>query len=313
MENKRRKYQVLVVEDEAVNIRIISGCLSQDYVLVLAKTKKKALQILDQRCFDVVLLDIQLPDGNGLEICQHIVSNRETYGEVSIIFMTSMNTPDDEAKGLSIGANDYIHKPINCVVLKARLKIQTELIRKTELLERLARIDGLTEIPNRRAFDDELKKEWQRARREKKSLSLALLDIDYFKQYNDIYGHPAGDLCLHQVAASLSLSFKRSSDFIARYGGEEFAVILNDTDLDKSNELLNKSLNSLLNQAIPHSGSQVKNVVSFSAGVCTAAPDKDDYEHFLTAADQMLYKAKEQGRARICGVILSHCRSNGFQ
>jgi len=301
----QRQYQVLVIEDEPTNIAVITGCLHQTVNISIAKTKSKALQILKERSFDVVLLDILLPDGNGFDICQEVVSNKEVYGVSNIIFMTSLDSPDDEAKGLSLGASDYIHKPINCQVLKARVKLQLQLIRKTELLDRLARIDGLTEIPNRRAFDDQLEKEWQRARREKKCLSLALLDIDYFKQYNDLYGHPAGDQCLKQLAFCLTKSFQRGSDFVARYGGEEFGVLLYGAGLEKSIELLNNSLMYFIEQKIPHQGSQVKKIVSFSTGLCTAYPEKDHFSHFLESTDKMLYQAKEQGRARVRGVLLS--------
>jgi len=300
----QRQYQVLVIEDEPANIAVITGCLQQDVNISIAKTKSKSLEILKERSFDVVLLDVLLPDGNGFDICQEVMSNKEVYSVGSIIFMTSLDSPDDEAKGLSLGASDYIHKPINCQVLKARIKLQLQLIRKTELLDHLARIDGLTEIPNRRAFDSQLEKEWQRAKREKKCLTLALLDIDYFKQYNDLYGHPAGDQCLKQLAFCLTKFFQRGSDFVARYGGEEFGVLLYDTELEKSIELLNNSLMYFIDQKIPHLGSEVKKVVSFSAGLCTAFPEKDQFTHFVESADQMLYQAKEQGRARVRGVLL---------
>lgn len=300
-----RQYQILIVEDEPANIAVISGCMDPDDTIAIAKTKQKALQLLSERSFDVVLLDILLPDGNGFDICKEVVAHRDLYGMASIIFMTSMDSPDDEARGLSLGASDYIHKPINGPVLSARIKLQKRLIRQSELLDHLARIDGLTEIPNRRAFDDQLEKEWNRAKRENKTLSLALLDIDYFKGYNDHYGHPAGDQCLKQIACILSDFFHRGSDLVARYGGEEFAIILFDADLEESKALVNKLLKTLIDRNIPHLASQVANCVSFSAGLCTALPANDQSRHFLTCADEMLYQAKEQGRARVCGTLLA--------
>ncbi|WP_281558806.1 diguanylate cyclase [Thalassomonas sp. RHCl1] len=300
-----RQYRILLVEDEPANIQMITGYLSSDYILAIAKTRKRALELLSSSPFDLMLLDIQLPDGNGFEICQHVVSNREKYGDISIIFMTSLDSPDDEARGLSLGGNDYIHKPINDVVLRARVKLQIQLIRKNELLEHLTCFDGLTEIPNRRAFDDQLKKEWHRARREHKNLSLAILDIDYFKQYNDLYGHPAGDQCLRIMAANLTTSFVRNSDFIARYGGEEFAVLLYDTDLETSIQLMEKSLTTFVEKNIEHQGSSVKSCVTFSAGICTAAPKTDVFSDFVNTADKELYQAKNLGRAQICGKYLT--------
>ena len=300
-----RQYRILLVEDEPANIQMIAGCLSTDYTLSIAKTRKKALELLEDSPFDLMLLDIQLPDGNGFEICQHVVASREKYGNISIIFMTSLDSPDDEARGLSLGGNDYIHKPVNDVVLRARVKLQIQLIRKNELLEHLTCFDSLTEIPNRRAFDDQLEKEWQRARREHKSLSLAILDIDYFKQYNDLYGHPAGDQCLRIMAANLTRSFARSSDFIARYGGEEFAVILYDNELETAIQLMEKSLAAFIARNIEHQGSNVNDCVTFSAGICAATPITDSFSDFLNTADKQLYQAKALGRARICGKRLA--------
>ncbi|WDE03377.1 diguanylate cyclase [Thalassomonas viridans] len=300
-----RQYRILLVEDEPANIQMIAGCLSTDYILAIAKTRKKALELLSTSSFDLMLLDIQLPDGNGFEICQQVVANREKYGNISIIFMTSLDSPDDEARGLSLGGSDYIHKPVNAVVLRARVKLQIQLFRKNELLEHLTCFDGLTEIPNRRAFDDQLEKEWHRARRERKALSLAILDIDYFKQYNDLYGHPAGDQCLRIMAANLTTSFVRNSDFIARYGGEEFAVILYDTDLETAIQLMEKSLAAFIGKNIEHQGSVINACVTFSAGICTATPEADTFNNFLNTADKELYQAKAQGRARICGKYLS--------
>ncbi|WDE13793.1 diguanylate cyclase [Thalassomonas haliotis] len=300
-----RQYRILLVEDEPTNIQMIAGYLSSDYILTIAKTRKKALELLASSPFDLMLLDIQLPDGNGFEICQHVVANREKYGNISIIFMTSLNSPNDEARGLSLGGNDYIHKPVNEVVLRARVKLQIQLIRKNELLEHFTCFDGLTEIPNRRAFDEQLKKEWHRARREHKLLSLAILDIDYFKQYNDLYGHPAGDQCLRIMAANLTSSFVRNSDFIARYGGEEFAVLLYGTDLETSIQLMEKSLAAFIEKNIEHQGSSIRSCVTFSAGICTANPKADSSSNFLNTADKELYLAKDLGRAQICGKRLA--------
>ncbi|WP_096085673.1 GGDEF domain-containing response regulator [Agaribacterium haliotis] len=298
--SNEQHYNILIVEDDPVNIDIIVDALSGRFRLFVAKSRAKAMRVLEQQDMHLVLLDVGLPDGNGFEICHTLVENERDFGPLAIVFMTGMDQPDDEAKGIELGARDYITKPINITVLRARLNLQTQLIRQTELLSQLARIDGLTEVHNRRAFDDQLRIEWNRCMREDQSLSLCLLDVDFFKQYNDIYGHPAGDEALKAVARSLKNTFKRSSDFIARYGGEEFAILIYNSDQVIAERLMNNALDAVQQLCIEHSGSQVSDYLSFSAGLCSTVPDElvkpDD---LIRCADTALYEAKGRGRARI--------------
>lgn len=178
-------------------------------------------------------------------------------------------------------------------------------IRQSELYEQVkqqAAIDGLTGIANRRAFNQKLAQEWRRARREQSPLSLILCDIDYFKQYNDTYGHPQGDRCLKKVAHVLKKAVKRPADLVARYGGEEFALILPRTDpegADSLAEMMRRQLNSL---RLPHARSTVSPYVTLSIGITTQTPRKEEksYFQFLNTADQALLAAKNLGRDRIC-------------
>ncbi len=297
---EQAQYRILIVEDDPSNIQVIASCLAQEYQLLIAKSKQKTLDLLAQNDIHLILLDINLPDGNGFDICKRVLGNKGEYGDVSIVFMTGLDSPEDEARGLSLGANDYIHKPINCAVLQARVKLQFQLYRRTTLLSQLARIDGLTEIPNRRAFDDRLESEWRRANRENKPLSLVIMDIDCFKQYNDIYGHPAGDSCLKSMAYCLSEVFQRGSDFIARYGGEEFVVLLYNTAGAPAKDMVAQLEAKVAQMNIAHSGSTVSNRVTFSAGLCSMNPPGGTPSQLLKTADEMLYKAKAEGRARVC-------------
>ncbi|WP_370980249.1 diguanylate cyclase domain-containing protein [Agaribacterium sp. ZY112] len=293
-------YNILIVEDDPVNIDIIVDALTGRYRLFVAKSRAKALEILSHKEMHFVLLDVGLPDGNGFEICHTVIENEQNYGLPAIIFMTGMDNPADEARGIELGARDYITKPINNVVLRARIKLQAQMLRQTELLSNLARIDGLTEVNNRRAFDDQLRIEWNRCMREEQSVSLCLLDIDFFKQYNDRYGHPAGDECLKAVAQSLSATFKRSSDFIARYGGEEFAVIIYNSDTEIAERLVNNALDAVQAMCIEHKSSTVSDYLSFSAGICSTIPDElVDTDDLIRCADTALYEAKARGRARV--------------
>lgn len=293
------KCRVLIVEDDITNREIIFDCLKDDYEVFIADSVKSAMAIMDYQPIDIGLFDIGLPDGSGLDLCRMVKSDHDKYGGLSIIFITAMDKPADEVRGLQLGGSDYISKPINTAVLSARVELQVTLKRKSLLLEELARIDGLTEIPNRRAFDDHLEKSWSHARRINVPLSLAILDIDYFKQFNDVYGHPAGDSCLKRLAKCLQEKIKQGSDHIARFGGEEFVVVLFDCDNQQATQIIEMLLSSFRVLNIPHSGSEVADVATFSAGVCSVIPKTQEQESFLMAADKLLYEAKKRGRNQV--------------
>ena len=296
-----QKHQVLIVEDDPININVLVGALRDDFVLSVAKTQQKALSLMAEKAIDIVLLDLHLPDGSGFDICQIVRGDRETYSSPSIIVMTGSDSVEDELRCLELGANDYITKPLHELVLKARIKIKLELLRKTTLLNKLARIDGLTEVANRRAFDETLVREWHRCKRAGQPLSLLLVDVDEFKKFNDTYGHASGDMCLRQVALLLSNVFKRASDLVARFGGEEFAVIMPNTSQQDAVSLANIALGKMVERKIPHNTSSAHDVVTFSGGLITTFPVDVDLtaEEIIEQADTQLYAAKKQGRARI--------------
>lgn len=298
---QQRQYKVLAVEDEAANLHLIAATLQGHYAVSVAKTLEKARELLSSNQFDILLLDINLPDGNGMTLCREVVENINIYGDIRVIFMTGLTSADDEVEGLNQGAADYIHKPLHSAVLLARVRLQAQLLRRNELLANLARIDGLTEIPNRRAFDSQLIKEWNRAKRERSNLILAMIDIDYFKPYNDHYGHPAGDKCLHDFAQFLNQFFKRSSDYVARYGGEEFVVLMSGIELENALELFNQAQKALEAKAIIHEHANAHGLLSFSAGLCSVHPQGDQPANLLECADKQLYAAKTAGRARTFG------------
>lgn len=302
--NKNYNYHVLVVEDDLTSQQIVKAKLQEEYQITVVGCKADAMKELITQKYQIMLLDIVLPDGSGLDICREVKANHEQYGEINVIFITGRDKPADEILGLKLGACDYISKPINVSVLKARVDLQAQLIRKTDLLANLARIDGLTEIPNRRAFDDHLDKSWNHARRISAPLSLAILDIDYFKQYNDIYGHPAGDQCIKSLAHCLKSNIKRGSDHVARYGGEEFVVMLFDCDLHQASQIMDGLLKEFSELGIPHAASEVADHITFSCGLCTIFPQDEEPSILIKAADILLYQAKEEGRARIKGNYL---------
>lgn len=301
---QQRKYHLLIVEDDTSNLHMITATLQSMVKLSVAKTLAKARELLSLFKFDIILLDVNLPDGSGFDLCREITGNLDQYGEMSVMFMTGRTSAEDEVTGLNLGAADYIHKPLNAAVLSARIRIQLQLLRRNELLAQLARIDALTEIPNRRAFDVQMKNDWFRAKREKIPLVLAMIDIDHFKLYNDFYGHPAGDRALQNLANFFFEFFKRGSDFVARYGGEEFVILLSNIDIEEALSLFEKAQIRLAQFAYPHKPSPVNDYITFSAGLCCAYPERDDPQQMITCADQMLYLAKNEGRGRCVGINL---------
>ncbi len=196
-------------------------------------------------------------------------------------------------------------KPPSPPIVRARMRTQLILRERTRQLLRLASIDGLTGLANRRSFDETLDQEWRRARRNRTPLSLALIDIDFFKRYNDHYGHQAGDDCLKTVATTLAHAAERPGEIVARYGGEEFAVVLPLCDATTARGLAEKMRKRVADLALPHAGSLIGDHVTISCGVATVMGDTDqsgampDEAALITAADQALYAAKEAGRDRV--------------
>jgi diguanylate cyclase (GGDEF)-like protein len=211
-----------------------------------------------------------------------------------------MNDSENEARGFELGAVDYITKPFNITLVRARVKNHLTLKQYRDDLENMSMKDGLTGINNRRSFDEALEREWHRMLRVHKPISMIMIDIDHFKLFNDFYGHPAGDECLKKVAHSLQEALKRPSDILARYGGEEFACILPDTSLEGANMLAEGFQESILSLKIRNEKSLVSEFVTLSIGVATIVPTAEDQPaKLIKMADDLLYEAKKAGRNRI--------------
>jgi diguanylate cyclase (GGDEF)-like protein len=289
--------RILIVDDERYNIKVLTDLLRESHKIMAAKTGEQALNAAQgPNPPDLILLDIMMPGLDGYKVCKRLKADSLTM-HIPVIFVTALDASDDEAKGFEIGAVDYITKPFKPVIVKARVRTHIQLKRKTDLLDRMALLDGLTEIPNRRNFDVTLEKEISRAARSKSFLSLILMDIDFFKKYNDHYGHVAGDSCLRQVAKAVEGVKKRGSDFAARYGGEEFAMILPGSDMEGAMQLAEDVRCAVAALNIQHMTSDVVEYVSLSLGVATTLPDqKISPVDLLNAADKALYQAKADGR-----------------
>ncbi|MDD4927789.1 MAG: PleD family two-component system response regulator [Gallionella sp.] len=299
--DEEKKALILIVDDTPTNIQVLAESLRADYRVRVAGSGKAAFEIIAKvGAPDLILLDVMMPDMDGYEVCRRLKLAPETKN-VPVIFVTAKADTVDEEYGLNLGAVDYIAKPFHLPIVAARVRNHINLKIKTDLLESQVMLDGLTNIPNRRRFDETLEIEWKRALRDGMPLSLIMLDIDYFKRYNDHYGHGVGDNCLKKVAASLAGSIDRPSDFVARYGGEEFVAILPDTDATGARVIAERFCSHVESMKIAHGFSDVSNFVTVSVGLASVIPTIDmTPTDLLSRADERLYQAKESGRNRVC-------------
>lgn len=300
MENLFKKQTVLIVDDSIISITYLSKILGGTYNIKTASNGEGALNILAfENPPDLIILDVIMPGMDGYEVCGKIKSDLRTK-DIPIIFITGKGNEEDEIRGFNLGAVDYIAKPFNPVIVKARVSTHMELKKYRDVLESLSYMDGLTCISNRRKFDQEFELMWNIAKREKSLISIIMIDIDQFKAFNDLYGHWEGDACLKKVAQCLSATVSRKTDIVARYGGEEFICVMRNTILNDTCEMAEKMRSNIEALGIPHKGSETAEVITVSLGIghCVPASD-DDSDKLIQAADEALYRAKKEGRNRI--------------
>jgi diguanylate cyclase (GGDEF)-like protein len=296
---KPGKHRLLIVDDQPANIRVMAEALGDQYDLFFATSGSKALEIASSAGVELVLLDVVMPDLDGFEVCRRLKSDERT-SRIPVIFVTAREETSDEARGFDVGAVDYITKPIRPPVVQARVRTQLELKQARDLLETLASVDALTGIGNRRRFDNGLDEEWRRAARNGSWFSLAILDVDHFKRFNDAYGHARGDECLRAIAQAITVVARRPGDLAARYGGEEFGIILPETDPAAMAAVMKHLLSAVHSLGIAHAASPSGTQVSVSVGaVSVIASANQEPAAVLETADRLLYEAKENGRNRV--------------
>lgn len=292
--------RLLIVDDEPINIRMLDAMLRDDYDISAATSGEQALKRAFTTPPDLILLDIQMPTMDGYEVCRRLKDNEHTR-DIPIIFVTAKTDTAEEIHGLELGAVDYITKPFHPLIVRIRLKNHLELKQQRDLLNRLSSLDGLTGIANRRFFDRFLAQEWSRAIRSDDEISLIMIDVDHFKNFNDNYGHIAGDDCLKAISRALTEVISRSTDLVARYGGEEFVCVLSSTGQEGASNVAEKLRASVEALVIPHAYSNTSPVVTISVGGATAKPGLTNLlpADLLVAADQQLYLAKNAGRNQV--------------
>jgi diguanylate cyclase (GGDEF)-like protein len=316
---------ILIVDDNPTNLAVAVEYLeTSGFIVLVAQDGESGIMRAKFARPQIILLDILMPGSDGFETCRRLKNDEETR-HIPIIFLTALSNLEDKIQGFKDGAVDYITKPIQREELLIRLtthlriqaltqqliarnqqlqeqalelKVAKELAEEAnQQLERLAHLDGLTQIANRRRFDEYFDREWRRSAREQTSLSLLLCDIDYFKNYNDHYGHQAGDECLRQVARAIAQIPERPGDLVARYGGEEITVILPRTNAQGAVQIAEMIHLAVKQLHIPHVRSNVSPYLTISIGISSLIPSQHlRPESLFAAADKALYIAKERGR-----------------
>lgn len=305
MDTPATRERLLVVDDQPINIQVMNEIFSAQYQVFMATGGQHALDFCHRSPPDLVLLDIVMPGMDGYEVCAALKAAPDTC-DIPVIFVTAHTDASEETRGLEAGAVDFISKPVNPAVVRARVKTQLTLKRQSDLMRQLVFLDGLTGVFNRRYFDQQLQTEMARAMRAQNPLSLIMLDVDFFKRFNDHYGHQAGDDCLRQVAQTLKETLRRPADLVARYGGEEFVCVLPETNFAQAIALAHELELSVRKKAIPHADSGLAGVVTISLGVAGfTAGASGDAATLVAQADAQLYQAKASGRGRVCGQKLS--------
>lgn len=286
---------VLVIDDDISIIRLIAESLKNDYSIVVATTAEEGLTQAIKTQPHLILLDVLMPEIDGFALCRALKADPKTQ-QIPIIFVSSLIEIDEQTRGFELGAVDYITKPIQVPILKARVNTHTRLYKQAQQLSTLAATDPLTNLANRRKFDEVLDAELKRSDRNGGNLSLLMIDIDDFKQYNDEFGHGKGDDCLIQVAKVLAKEACRAYDTVSRLGGEEFGIIIPEGEQAGSTIIAENILRHFAQLHLPHAANARFDYVTVSIGIAIKPNTTLSARAFLDMADKALYAAKANGR-----------------
>jgi len=319
---KSYKTTVLLIDDQPMVAEAVRRALQDeaDIDFHYCADPTKAIKIANKIHPTIILQDLIMPEVNGLMMVKFFRVNRQTI-EVPIIILSTKEEAEVKSETFAAGANDYLVKLPDKIELIARIRYhsrayinqkqkeeaflalqesQRQLHEANLALEKLSSLDGLTNIANRRKFDHTLRQEWNRAMRNFCPISLIMLDIDFFKLYNDTYGHQGGDEALKTIATILKDMENRPGDLAARYGGEEFAIILPETDPTGVSEVAYTILDRVRAQGIRHKRSSISDILTVSIGTATmTSPRNSQPDILISIADQALYQAKNNGRNQV--------------
>jgi len=296
-----KDFTILTISDNYVSLDILGSILMPYYDLKKAGSTGEAANLLKGENVHLIILDIAIHNNDNHEFLKEIKSNEETM-RIPVVLIGDSSRPEHEEKSFTLGAVDYISKPFMASIIKARINNQRMIVKQIKAIEELGLLDPLTEIANRRSFNNRIKQEWLRAVRDKTCISLAIADIDYFKAFNDKYGHAQGDVLLRMLAKQLVSMMRRPADFVARWGGEEFVMVFPNTEFKgivKYLEVIRESVQKMVIPDLPST------TTTISIGVAAIVPTMDkSMEDFFSQADKALYEAKNAGRNKVCSYNL---------
>ncbi|WP_049629967.1 diguanylate cyclase [Cellvibrio sp. pealriver] len=298
--------KILLVEDSAtLRYAMRNYIIDAGHEPLLARSGEEALQLLENTPVDMIIMDVEMPGLNGFETTRLI---REWLAGhwIPIIFVTGLNEDEDYREGIEAGGDDYLIKPVSFMIIKAKIRameriaeMRDQLNQLNAELEALSQLDSLTQIYNRRTFNELAQQQWTQAKRHQQSISALMIDVDHFKLFNDHYGHPAGDACLKKVTQAIKSCLHRSTDILGRYGGEEFIVLLPETDAKGAMRVAQSISEALETLELRHDVSPTSQFVTASIGGATCLRTTGhDLEELIKNADRALYKAKRAGRNR---------------
>lgn len=289
--------KILIVDDVAINVDILVGLLERpSYQIYTASGGKEALEIAFRELPDLVLLDVSMPVVDGYQVCKELQGNTLTK-HIPVVFVTAHTDEEAENYGLSLGAVDYITKPLRPAIVTARVRLHLELKRLKEVVSSRCTLDELTGLATRHTFDNTLQSVWNDALKNSSNMALLIADIDYFRALNDEYGSEIGDDCLKQVAKVVYDVAGRHCKLVTRYGGGEFAILFSDLSQDAAMSVAERVRQSVMTLGIEYTISQFKKYLSVSVGAGTMTPSADaSATQLQRAAEEALFRAKNQGR-----------------
>jgi len=290
----KKKNSLLIVDDENANLKVLTHILGSEYTILTASNGLSAIEKAKEYKPDLILLDILMPEMDGFQTLYEI-KNIEEIRRIPVIFITGLDSDKDEEKGLALDAADYIIKPFNAAIVKLRVRNQIQISNHLNTIGRLKMVDQLTDIPNRRSFEERLKTECEKAINEQKPISLLIMGIDKFREINETYGYKHGDFILNTVVKFFTRDLRYPVDFTARWSGDEFAVLIPDTKIENAMGIAGKLRSDIENAEIHcDPGFSVK--ITVSIGVNSVIPDgKSSIDTFISNTDKAFFAAKKAG------------------
>jgi len=297
-----KKQCILLIDNDPAQLMALGRILSPQYEVKMAKSGAAGIELAREQGIDLILLDLIMQDMSGFEALLRLKENDETKDIPAILISDSLSS-EDEAKGLALGAVDYIRKPYTEIIVNLRVKIHLQLVTQMKSIKNFSLMDGLTGINNRRSFEQIIKSTWSYTKRTKGCFSVLMLGVDKFKPFNDKYGHLNGDISLKHVAGIIEKSLARGSDSVYRWGSDMFAVLLPATPIDGAMIVAERIRESIASALIHLGGEPVSVTVSIGVGSIAPADINKSFEEsfveFFTDIDKALYRAKENGHNRV--------------